>query len=71
MTDERHPGGRPTIYGTPATERVVVRLTPAQYGAVRRVAAETGVGVSGVIRELIDERVEDRRPFPILRIDPP
>jgi hypothetical protein len=59
MTDKR-PGR--TLYGTPATDRVVVRVTPAQRIELRRVADATGSGVSGVIRELIDIHVEGRRP---------
>jgi hypothetical protein len=60
--------GRPPFYPTAATERLVVRVTPAQRLTLRRVAAAQGTGVSGIIRELIDERVEDRRPFPVIGI---
>lgn len=69
MTDSKRPIGRPPIYGTPATEKIVVRVTPAQYGEVRRVAAATGTTTSSIVRELIDERLEDGRPFPIARSD--
>ena len=50
--------GRPPIYGTIASERIVVRITPTQRFELKRVARAHGIGVAGVIRELIDERVE-------------
>ena len=56
--------GRPPLYPQAASARVVVRVTPAVRLELRRVADAQGTGVSGLIRELIDERVEDRRPFP-------
>ena len=62
--DKPRPPGRPPIYPQAASERVVVRVTPAQRLELRRVADAQGTGLAGVIRELIDERVEDRRPFP-------
>jgi len=58
------PPGRAPIYDTAVSKRVVVRLTPLQHRELQRVADETGTGVSSVVRELIDERVEDHRPFP-------
>jgi hypothetical protein len=64
MTDEKRPIGRPTLYGTPASETIRVRITPAQRLELRRVATAHGTDLSGVIRELIDERVEDGRAFP-------
>jgi hypothetical protein len=60
MTDKRIQG-RPPTYGTAATERVVVRVTPAHRIELRRVADATGRGVSGVIREMIDERFDRPR----------
>jgi hypothetical protein len=43
---------------------VEIRVTPAQRAAVQRAAEEQDVTISSVIRELIDERVEDRWAFP-------
>lgn len=63
MTDKRNVGGRPPIYGTPATARVVVRLTPDHMTELRRTAAETGASLSGVVREMLDERAEVRGVF--------
>jgi len=63
MTDKRSPG-RPPIYGIPASARLVVRVTPAQRLELVRVADANGTGISDVVRELIDERVEDRRVVP-------
>jgi hypothetical protein len=68
MSDKRT-GGRPPLYETAASQRIVVRVTPAQRLELRRVADQQGTGMAGVIRELIDERVEDRRPFPGHRHD--
>lgn len=64
MSDEKRHAGRPPIYPQAASEDVHIRLTPAQRSAVQRAAEQQGTGISGVIRELIDERVEDRRAFP-------
>jgi hypothetical protein len=44
-----------------ATERVVVRVTPAQRLDLRRVASDSRTGVSGIVREAIDEYVSDFR----------
>jgi len=63
MSDDKRLG-RPPIYPQAASERIQVRVTPAQRLEIVRVASAHGVGISEVIRELIDERVEDRRPFP-------
>jgi hypothetical protein len=56
--------GRPPLYPQAASERIEIRVTPAQRSAVQQAAEEQGVSLSSVIRELIDERVEDRRAFP-------
>jgi len=58
--------GRPPIHDTPATARIWVRVTPAQRLDLRRVATDNGTGVSGIIREAVNEYVADygdRKPF--------
>lgn len=58
--------GRPPLNEVPATERINVRLTSAQRLELRRVATDNGTGMSGVIREAVNEYVSDygeRRPF--------
>ena len=62
MTDKRSPG-RPSIYGT-RLETLTLRVTSAQRLELRRVATARGTDVAGVLREIIDTAVEDRRPFP-------
>jgi hypothetical protein len=63
MTDKRTPG-RPSIYGAAATSVLHLRVTSAQRLELRRVAQSRGTDVAGVLREMIDLHVEDRRPFP-------
>jgi len=66
------PPGRPPVYDVAASDRVVVRVTPAQRRDLQRIAAAYGTGFSGVIREWIDDAIErgdadldaDRRPVP-------
>ena len=72
MTDEKRiPPGRPSMYGTAASARVYLRVTPARRLALRRTAAARGTDVASLLREIIDEH-EDRRPFPdVFRLDPP
>ena len=58
--------GRPPLYDTAATTRIWVRVTPAQRLELQRVAHENGTGMSGVLREAMNEYVADyteRRPF--------
>ena len=62
--------GRPLLDGedSAATSAIHVRVTPAQRLELRRVAVENGLGISGVIREAVNEYVADyaerrRRPF--------
>jgi hypothetical protein len=58
--------GRPPLHEAPATERIWVRMTPAQRLELRRVASDNRMGVSGIIREAVNEYVSDygdRRPF--------
>ena len=65
MTTKR-PTGRPSLYDTPASARISVAVTPAQRLELRRVASQTRGGVSGIIREAVNEFVSDygeRRPF--------
>lgn len=58
--------GRPPLNDVPATTRISVRVTPAQRLDLRRVATENGTGVSGILREAVNEYVndyDDRRTF--------
>jgi hypothetical protein len=59
--------GRPPLYDQAATTRIWVRVTPAQRLELRRVASDNRTGVSGIIREAVNEFVSDagerRRPF--------
>lgn len=62
----KRPPGRPPIADVPATERIEVRVTPAQRLELRRVATENGTGMAGIIREAVNEYVADytdRQPF--------
>jgi hypothetical protein len=64
----KRPPGRPPLDEEPATTAIRVRVTPAQRLELRRVADENGTGMSGVIREAVNEYVSDyretqRRPF--------
>lgn len=65
MTD-RKKRGRPRVHDEP-TSVVGVRVTPAQRLELRRVAAENGTGVSGVIREAVEEYVSDYRETGVFR----
>jgi hypothetical protein len=51
--------GRPPIADTSATERVSLRVTPAQRLELRRVASENRTGVAGILREAVNEYVAD------------
>jgi len=58
--------GRPLIADTPATGWINVRVTPGQRLELRRVADLSGMRVSTVIREAVNEFVADygdRQPF--------
>ena len=57
------PPGRPPIYPHAASEKLALRVTPEQRSALQRAAEEQGVSVASIVRELIDEKVEDHRPF--------
>jgi hypothetical protein len=71
MNDKRPPG-RPSIYGTRTDTTLTLRVTTAQRLELRRVAAARGTDVSGILREMIDTHVEDRRPFPgVFRLTDP
>jgi hypothetical protein len=66
----KRPTGRPPIYDVPASTRIVVKVTPAQRLELRRVASDNGTGVSGIIREAVNEYVSDygeRRPFGVTK----
>lgn len=53
---------RPALHeGTPASESVRIRVTAAQRLDLKRVAEENGTGISGIIREAVDEYVADYR----------
>jgi hypothetical protein len=59
--------GRPPLNDVSATERIIVRVTPAQRLDLRRVATDNGTDVSGIVREAVNEYVSDydeRRVFP-------
>ena len=74
MTDDKRTlGGRPSLYGTPASSKIQLRVTPARRLELQRVADARGLDVPNLLREWIDEVVEDRRPFPgVFRLtDPP
>jgi hypothetical protein len=58
--------GRPPLADAPATSRIYVRVTPAQRLELRRVASDNRTGMSGIIREAVNEFVSDygdRRTF--------
>jgi hypothetical protein len=66
MADSKRPTGRPALYDTPASSRITFAVTPAQRLELRRVASDNGTGMSGIIREAVNEFVSDygeRRPF--------
>ena len=65
MSAKRSTGRKP-IGDVPATERIQVRVTPAQRLELQRVASDNGTGVAGIIREAVNEYVSDyggRLPF--------
>jgi hypothetical protein len=54
------------LFDEPASHRISVNVTPAQRLELRRVASDNGTGVSGIIREAVNEYVADygeRKPF--------
>jgi len=55
----KRPTGRPPLHDVPVTARIYVRVTPAQRLELRRVASENQTGVSGIIREAVNEFVAD------------
>jgi hypothetical protein len=58
--------GRPPLYDTAASARVTIVMTPAQRLDLKRVATQSGTGMSTIIREAVNEFVSDygeRRPF--------
>jgi hypothetical protein len=59
MADTKRPPGRPPLYDTPAATRISVKVTAAQRLELRRVASDNGTGMSGIIREAVDEFVSD------------
>jgi hypothetical protein len=62
----KRPPGRPPIHDAPASARISIAVTPAQRLELRRVASDNRTGLSGIIREAVNEYVSDygeRRPF--------
>ena len=59
--------GRPPIDDVPATARLYVRVTPAQRLELRRVASDNRTGMSGIIREAVNEFVNDYGDRPTFR----
>jgi len=62
----KRPPGRKPLHDVPASARIEVRVTPAQRLEIRRVASENRTGMSGILREAVNEFVADydeRRPF--------
>jgi hypothetical protein len=55
----KRPTGRPPLYDVPASVRVTFSLTPAQRLDLKRVASDNGVGISGIIRDAVNEYVSD------------
>jgi len=63
---EKRPPGRPLIYDAPASVRVSLAMTPAQRLDLKRVASQSGTGMSDILREAVNEFVSDygeRQPF--------
>lgn len=65
MADKRR--GRKPIAEEPAREIVRVRVTSAQRLDLKRVADDNGTGISGVIREAVNEYVSDYREHRLFR----
>jgi hypothetical protein len=51
--------GRPRLYDTPASARITFAVTPAQRLELRRVASDNRTGLSGILREAVNEFVAD------------
>jgi len=51
--------GRPPLSDVAATQRITVRVTPAQRLELRRVASDNRTGMAGIIREAVNEYVAD------------
>ena len=54
-----YPIGRPTLFNTPASDRITVSVTPAQYHELQRVASALDVPASRVIRDAINRFTDD------------
>jgi hypothetical protein len=65
---DRDAPGPQTDVPAAANERIEIRVTESQRSALQRAAEEQGTTISSVVRELIDERVEDHRPCPGRRV---
>lgn len=58
--------GRPPLADVPANTRISLRVTAAQRLELRRVASDNRTGMAGIIREAVNEFVNDygeRRTF--------
>jgi hypothetical protein len=55
----KRPPGRPRLYDEAASERITFAVTPAQRLELRRVASDNRGGVSGILREAMNEYVND------------
>lgn len=62
--------GRPPRDGEPATEKIRVRVTPAQRLAIRRVAEKNDTDMAGVIREAVNIYCADCGDEPVFRRPP-
>jgi hypothetical protein len=63
----KRPTGRPPLYDAPASTRISVKVTPAQRLELRRVASDNRTGMSGIIREAVNEFVSDYGDRPTFR----
>ena len=55
----KRPPGRKPLHDVAASARISVAVTPAQRLELRRVASTNRSGVSGIIREAVNEYVND------------
>lgn len=68
--EKRRPG-RPSVYGVATTTSLRVRVTAAHYTAVRRIAAVRGTDIAGVLREALDDVIEEEQELGTLEGAPP
>jgi hypothetical protein len=69
VTPKRPPGrpplGRPPLGDAPATARIELRVTPAQRLELQRVATDNRLGMSGILREAVNEFIADYGERPV------